>query len=152
MEKNEARVIRVCELWYSLVEDVDSVQVAVNDRVTVTLKTGKDWVSIPFTKGTGFVSERTTREAAGRTYDQELSVDVPGEDEEMVQWALENDLRPMVLKVVQNNGTKIYGDLVYPVRLKMTWSTETSSTLMSFARKAKERARWMEESESGSGS
>lgn len=151
MEKNENRVIRICQLWYVWVDDVESYGVTNNNSVNVVLKNGKFWNEIPFTPGTGRILERAMSGEAGRSYDQEFSVDVPGEDTDMIDWAFDNDLRPVILKIVQNNGTKIYGDTLNPVRLKVTWNTETSSSGISFTRTSKDRGRWIY-TDDGSGS
>lgn len=151
MEKNTNRVIRICRLWYVWASDVESYGIANDNSVNVILKSGKLWNEILFTPGTGRIVERAVLDDAGRAYEQELSVDIPGEDEIMIEWASENDLRPIIIKVDQNNGTKIYGDLLNPVRLKITWNTETSSSGISFTRKSKDRGRWIY-SDNGSGS
>ena len=152
MEKNAVRVIRICELYYSPVEDVQSISSSTYDRVVVTLKPGKTWEKLPLTAGTGTITERGVREMPGRSYEQEMACDIAGEGEQMVSWSHNHDFRPVIVKVVQNDGTKIYGDLVNPVRLRSTWSTETSSTTIGFSRKSKERGRFVDEDWSGSGS
>jgi hypothetical protein len=150
MEKNVNRVIRVCELWYVNRTDVVSVTKVSDKLVDITLDGSAEWVELPFTKGTATISEAATRDDGGKFYKQELMADISGEDEDMVEWSMLNDFKHVILKVVQNNGTKIYGDLNNPVKLYTEWNSENSSTTLKFTREATDRARWLNEETSGS--
>jgi len=150
MEKNENRVIGVCEVWYALAEDVTGVWDATDFGVTVALNEGADWEQIPIIAGTATITEKAVRRDAGRCYEQEFSAEVAGEDDVVPEWLDEIDNRPAIVKIVQTNGTKIYGNITSPVRLMCDWNTERSSVVVGFSRDTTERARWLIEG-SGSG-
>lgn len=152
MEKNENRVINVCEAYYALVENVTSTTKVSGYKMAVVLDGGVTWEQIPFSPGTGVVSEKAVRKNAGICFEQSFQAEIAGEDDVIPEWLGEIDGRPCVLKIVQSNGTKIYGSVTYPVRLMCEWGTEKSSVTIGFSANSTERARWYDESDdSGSG-
>lgn len=152
MEKNLNRVINVCEIYYALKDDIASVEISEDGKIDVAFNVAVEWEQIPFTPGSATISEKAVMKEGGRCYEQDFVADIPGEDEEMTSWTLDTDLRPVIMKLVQTNGTKIYGDTEYPVRLTSEWNSEKSSTTIRFNRDTMERARWLNEETSGSGS
>lgn len=151
MEKNENRVVTVCEAYYAFTENVDSIVKSAGFGVTVLLNTGVEWEKIPFTEGTASVKEKAVRRQAGRCYEQEFIADLAGEDVDTTEWMDEIDGRPAVVKIVQTNGTKIFGDTENPVRLLCDWGSDNGGATIGFTRDAVEKARWLTEDESGSG-
>jgi hypothetical protein len=141
MEMNDLRVIRIDEVWYVPTTDVQSYGI-VSDRAVVTLKSGKSWVNMYFTPGTAALEESHADEGRAWAYLQRFSASMPGEDIENTEWVDEYNNRPVLIKLVQNNGVKLLGSLDIPCRMRLTYSTTESGILLRVERKSKERARW----------
>jgi hypothetical protein len=152
MNKNENRNIYVCEAWYVLKESVIGIEHTPYYSVRIIFASGSPWIPIPFTPGTAKFVENLLISEGGNSIKQEFTCEIPGEDAAMPLWAMENNTRPVIMKIIFNNGAKICGDLEYPIKLMSDWDSSASSTKLSFSRSAIERARWLNSETSGSGS
>lgn len=144
MKMNDTRNIIIEEVWYVLKEDVDAIGM-LGGKDTVVLKTGKDWAKVYFTPGSANFAEEPITEGRAEAFSQRFVMSLPGEDEDTREWVEEIDNRPLLLKLVQNNGVKLLGSLAVPCRMKIGYSLTGSGMNVRVERKTTDRARWMSE-------
>jgi len=142
MDMNELRVVRIDEVWYVPISDVQSLGYVLGKAV-VTLKNNTEWLRMYFTPGTAMLEESHSDEGKVWSYAQRFGASIPGEDVDNTEWIDDYNNKPVLIKLVQNNGTKLLGSLDIPCRMKITWSLSESGHAIRVDRKSKERARWM---------
>lgn len=144
MKMNETRNIIIEEVWYVPTSDVNSIGL-LGGKDVVTLKSGKDWLKVYFTPGTASLEEDPIREGRADAFTQRFVMSLPGEDEDTREWIDEVDNRPVLLKLVQNNGVKLLGSMAVPCRMKIGYSLTGSGMNVRVERRSTDRVRWMEE-------
>jgi len=139
---NDLRVVRIDEIWYVPISDVSSVG-NVSGDVVVSLKNDKNWTQIYFTPGSVNFEEAYSDEGRIWCIAQRLTFTVPGEDKESTDWVDEYNNRPVLIKLVQNNGSKLLGAMDPPCRMRISSSLSESGFTVRVERKSKEKARWL---------
>ena len=128
MIKSNNKLLKIITVHIALVSDIETLT-QVNQNVSLTFNSGKNWEEIYFVNGSAQFSEQSKQTKAGTVYEPELSLTLPGDDQvhqETIQFYIG---KPIIIRFDYHDGTqKLVGNEINWMKSNTDFSSENFTT------------------------